>query len=120
MRWAIALVVRSARPTMATEPGFKELTSQVSAALVKTTRTAGQIANEDLAFQRSIDLEVDRLLDKQNKRLLSLVRDLSKTATAGSDTVPPPLHNAESVDDGWRGIVDIVDNLLEKSRRMSR
>ncbi|KAL8915433.1 MAG: hypothetical protein Q9172_006868 [Xanthocarpia lactea] len=100
---------------MATERGFKELTSQVSAALVKTTRTAGQVANEDLAFQRSIDPEVDRLLDRQNKRLLSLVRDLSKTATAGSETVPPPLHNAESVDDGWRGIVDILDNLLEKA-----
>ncbi|KAL8735633.1 MAG: hypothetical protein Q9166_000802 [cf. Caloplaca sp. 2 TL-2023] len=100
---------------MTTERSFKELKSEVSSALVKTTRTTGQIASEDLAFQRSINPEVDRLLDQQHKRLLSLVRDLNKTATAGSENVPPPLHSAESVDDGWRGIVDIVDNLLEKA-----
>ncbi|KAL8771777.1 MAG: hypothetical protein Q9209_002968 [Squamulea sp. 1 TL-2023] len=100
---------------MTTEKDFKELKSTVSAALVRTTRTAGQIASEDLAFQRSINPDVDRLLDQQNKRLLSLVQILNKTATAGSGTVPPSLHNAESVDDGWRGIVDIVDNLLEKA-----
>ncbi|KAI4279396.1 MAG: hypothetical protein LQ337_000319 [Flavoplaca oasis] len=100
---------------MTTEQGFKELKSQISAALVKTTRTAGQIANEDLAFQRSIDPEIDRSLDRQNKRLLSLVQSLNKTATAGSDNQPPPLHDPESVDDGWRSIVDIVDNLLEKA-----
>ncbi|KAL8673548.1 MAG: hypothetical protein Q9168_002037 [Polycauliona sp. 1 TL-2023] len=100
---------------MTTEHSFKELKSEVSAALVKTTRTAGQIASEDLAFQRSINPELDRSLHRQNKRLLSLVRSLNKTATAGSETVPPLLHNVESVDDGWRGIVDIVDNLLEKA-----
>ncbi|KAL8845971.1 MAG: hypothetical protein Q9221_008903 [Calogaya cf. arnoldii] len=100
---------------MTTERGFKELKSEVSAALVQTTRTVGQIASEDLAFQRSINPEVDRLLDQQNKRLLSLVRNLNKTATGGSENVPPSLHNAESVDDRWRGIVDILDNLLEKA-----
>ncbi|KAI4264188.1 MAG: hypothetical protein L6R42_000702 [Xanthoria sp. 1 TBL-2021] len=100
---------------MTTDRGFKELKREVSAALVKTTRTVGQIASEDLAFQRSINPEVDRSLDQQNKRLLSLIRNLNKTATAGSENVPPSLHNAESVDDGWRGIVDILDNLLEKA-----
>ncbi|KAL8698936.1 MAG: hypothetical protein Q9201_006301 [Fulgogasparrea decipioides] len=100
---------------MTAERSFKELQDEVSSALVKTTRTAGQISNEDLAFHRSINPEVDRLLNEQNKRLLSLARDLNKTATAGTSSDPPPLTNAESVDDGWRGIVDIVDNLLEKA-----
>ncbi|KAL8727474.1 MAG: hypothetical protein Q9181_005697 [Wetmoreana brouardii] len=100
---------------MTAERSFKELQDEVSSALVKTTRTAGQISNEDLAFHRSINPEVDRLLNEQNKRLLSLARDLNKTATAGTSSEPPPLTNAESVDDGWRGIVDIVDNLLEKA-----
>lgn len=100
---------------MATDRSFKELQNEVSSVLVKTTRTAGQISNEDLAFHRSINPDVDRLLDQQNKRLLALARDLNKTATTGTGAVPPPLTNAESVDDGWRGIVDIVDNLLEKA-----
>ncbi|KAL8998475.1 MAG: hypothetical protein Q9169_002512 [Polycauliona sp. 2 TL-2023] len=102
-------------PVMATEQSFKDLKSEVSAALVKATKTAGQISSEDLAFQRSINPELDRSLNRHNKRLLSLVRSLNKTATAGSETIPPPLHDVESVDDGWRGIVDIVDNLLEKA-----
>lgn len=115
MRRALASIVRLGRSIMTTDRGFKELKREVSAALVKTTRTVGQIASEDLAFQRSINPEVDRSLDQQNKRLLSLIRNLNKTATAGSENVPPSLHNAESVDDGWRGIVDILDNLLEKA-----
>ena len=94
---------------------FKELQGEVTSALVKTTRNANQISNEDLAFHRSINPEVDRLLEQQNQRLLALARDLNKTATTGTGAVPPPLKNAESVDDGWRGIVDIVDNLLEKA-----
>ncbi|KAL8909166.1 MAG: hypothetical protein Q9207_000340 [Kuettlingeria erythrocarpa] len=94
---------------------FKELKAEISSALVNTTRTAGQIAKEDLAFQRSINPEVDRLLQEQSNRLLALVRDLNKSATAGSATAPPVLKDAESVDDGWRGIVDIIDNLLEKA-----
>ncbi|KAL8640405.1 MAG: hypothetical protein Q9228_002674 [Teloschistes exilis] len=102
-------------PTMTTEPGFKELQGKISSALVKTTRTAGQIASDDLAFHRSINPEVDRLLDEQNKRLLALARDLNKSATAGTSTSPPQLTNLESVEDGWRDIVDVVDSLLERA-----
>ncbi|KAL8925164.1 MAG: hypothetical protein Q9208_003669 [Pyrenodesmia sp. 3 TL-2023] len=100
---------------MTSEHSFKDLKAGITSALVNTTRTAGHISKEDLAFQRSINPEVDRLLQEQNRRLLALVRDLNKSATAGSETAPPLLKDAESVDDGWRGIVDIVDNLLEKA-----
>ncbi|KAI4117937.1 MAG: hypothetical protein LQ345_001929, partial [Seirophora villosa] len=81
----------------------------------RTTRTAAHISSEDLAFHRSINPEVDRLLEEQNRRLLAIVRDLNRSATAGTDTVPPPLENVESIDDGWRSIVDVIDNLLEKA-----
>ncbi|KAL8988896.1 MAG: hypothetical protein Q9177_002097 [Variospora cf. flavescens] len=101
--------------TMATEQSFDELKAGISSALISTTRTAAQISNEDLAFQRSINPEVDRLLNEQNARLLALVRDLTRSATAGTDTIPPPLKDVESVDDGWRGIVDVIDHLLEKA-----
>lgn len=97
------------------EPSFKELQAEISSALVSTTRTVGQVSNEDLPFQRSINPEVDRLIEEQSRRLLSLARDLNKAATAGTETRPPPLKNVESVEDGWRGIVDIIDNLLEKA-----
>ncbi|KAI4202549.1 MAG: hypothetical protein LQ350_002492 [Teloschistes chrysophthalmus] len=100
---------------MTAEPGFKELQGKISSALVKTTRTAGQIASDDLAFHRSINPEVDRLLDEQNKRLLALARDLNKSATAGTSTSPPQITNLESVEDGWRGIVDVVDSLFERA-----
>ncbi|KAL8953599.1 MAG: hypothetical protein Q9222_000525 [Ikaeria aurantiellina] len=100
---------------MTSEGTFKKLQRDVSSALVDTTRTASRISSEDLAFQRSINPEVSRRLDGQSKRLLSLVRNLNKTASAGTDAVPPRLKNVESVDDEWRGIVDIVDNLLEKA-----
>lgn len=100
---------------MTSEQSFKELKAGIASALVNATRTAGQISNEDLAYQRSTDPKVNRLLQEQNRRLLGLVRDLNKSATAGTDTLPPPLKNVESVDDAWRGIVDVVDNLLEKA-----
>ncbi|KAL8720101.1 MAG: hypothetical protein Q9225_002977 [Loekoesia sp. 1 TL-2023] len=100
---------------MTSEQSFKELQAEVSSALVSTTRTVGQISNEDLPFQRSINPEVDRLIEEQSRRLLSLARDLNKAATAGTETIPPPLRDLESVEDGWRGIVDVVDNLLEKA-----
>lgn len=100
---------------MTSERSFKELKDEISAALVGTTRTTAQISSEDIAFQRSIDLKVDRLIEEQSRRLLALVRSLNKTATAGTDTVAPPLTNVESVEDEWRGIVDVVDNLLEKA-----
>ncbi|KAL9020715.1 MAG: hypothetical protein Q9185_002031 [Variospora sp. 1 TL-2023] len=100
---------------MASEQSFDELKASISSALISTTRTAAQISNEDLAFQRSINPEVDRLLDEQNARLLALVRGLTRSATAGTDTIPPPLKDVESVDDGWRGIVDVIDHLLEKA-----
>ncbi|KAL8944798.1 MAG: hypothetical protein Q9216_000220 [Gyalolechia sp. 2 TL-2023] len=97
------------------ERSFKEIKDEVSAALIGTTRTIGQVSNEDVAFQRSVDPKVDRLIEEQSRRLLSLVNHLNKTATAGTETVAPPLTNVDSVEDGWRGIVDVLDNLLEKA-----
>ena len=100
---------------MTSEQSFKELKDEISSALISTTRTATQIAIEDLTFQRSINPKVDRLIEEHSRRLLSLVQQLNKAATAGTDTVPPTLTNVDSVEDGWRGIVDVVDNLLEKA-----
>ena len=100
---------------MASDGMFKSIQDSISACLVDTTRTAGQIAGEDLAFQRSSNPSIGPLLDTQNTRLLNIARVLIESAVAGTGISPPELPNAEAVDDGWRGIVDVVDNLLERA-----
>ena len=100
---------------MTSESGFRELTDGITTALVDTTRTAGQISNEDLAFHRSTNPSIVPLLERQSARLLSLAKDLTRVATSESGIPTPKISSADSVDDNWRGIVDIFDNLLEKA-----
>ena len=97
------------------DPNFKELQASISAALVETTRTVGQIAREDLAFHRSSNPSVGPILDRQASRLLNLAQGLLKIATLGTELPTPQLQDADAVEDNWGGIVDVVDNLLEKT-----
>ena len=94
---------------------FKELKDSISAALVDTTRATGQITNEDLVFHRTLNPSVSPLLERQSSRLLNLARDLTRVASSGTEVAAPKLSNADSIDDDWRGIVDVLDNLLEKA-----
>lgn len=94
---------------------FKSIQDTVSAALVDTTRAVGHLSGEDLAFQRSLNPVIGHQIDKQNSRLLDLARRLARGATSGTDLVAPPLSTAEAVEDNWQAIVDVVDNLLEKT-----
>ena len=100
---------------MCSDVTFKELKNSISLALVDTTRTAGQISNEDLAFHRSSDPSVVPLLEQQNSRLLMLARRLTSSAVSGTKVIPPHIFNTDSVEDNWKEIVDVVDNLLEKA-----
>ncbi len=100
---------------MTTNGQFKELKEGISSGLVDTTRTAGRIANEDLAFHRSTNPSVVPLLEQQSARLLQLARRLTWTATKGSEVSAPQISDADSVEDNWNGIVDVFDNLLEKA-----
>ena len=94
---------------------FKEIKDAISSTLVETTRVAGQISNEDLAFHRSSNPSVIPLLEQQNTRLLKLAQGLTKAATWGTEVSAPRIADVESVDDKWRSIVDVFDNLLEKT-----
>jgi len=94
---------------------FKSLQDSVQAALVATTRTASQISSEDLGFHRSLDPTVATRLDKQNARLLGLAERLLGNAAANTEVVRPQLSDFDAVDSSWRGIVDVVDSLLEKA-----
>ena len=100
---------------MAEDNGFKENQAGLFSALIDTTRTTAQIACEDLAFQRSYDPSIGPLLDKQASRLLALAQNLTRVSTSGTEVTPPQLRDVDSVEDSWKGIVDVIDNLLEKA-----
>jgi exosome complex exonuclease RRP6 len=94
---------------------FKTLQDDISQALVSTTRSASHIGAADIAFQRSLNPEVGTQLDAQNARLLRLAQRLLANAAASSDAVGPKLSDVEAIDANWRGVVDVVDSLLEKA-----
>ena len=94
---------------------FRSFQEHVTSALLSTTRSAGQVAAEDLSFHRSSSKTVSQTLDAQNVRLLALTNRLLKAATAGSDVRAPELKDQEAVEDSWRDVVDVVDDLLEQA-----
>lgn len=100
---------------MAANNTFKPMKEEVSSALIDVTRTAGKIAAEDLAFQRSSNPAIAPLLDKQNRRLLHIVRDLTRASTLGTDIRDPTFSDVDSLEDEWHGFVDVFDSLLEKA-----
>lgn len=100
---------------MASDATFKTLQSSISLALIDTTRTAGQISVEDLAFQRSSNPSIMLLLEQQNLRLLGLARRLTRCAVPGTEVPAPHIINVDSLEDNWKAVLDVVDNLLEKA-----
>ena len=93
---------------------FGEFHDQVTSNLVQTTRTTGQLASEDLNFCRSSNREFSEALDEQSGRIISLTSSLLKAASR-SDVAAPDLQDEESIDDNWRGVVEVIDALLEKA-----
>ena len=100
---------------MALGTTFKNLTNSISVALIDTTRTASQISNEDIAFHRSSNPSIVSRFEQQNSRLLGLARRLTSSAVSGVEITEPEIVNADSIEDSWREIVDVIDNLLEKA-----
>ncbi|WPH04268.1 Hypothetical protein R9X50_00715700 [Acrodontium crateriforme] len=95
---------------------FDSLQASISSALVSTTRSAGQIANEDVSFHRSLDPTFGTSLDRQNARLLGLAERLLGSATANTEIVRPPrLSDIDAVESNWRAVVDVIDSLLERA-----
>ena len=100
---------------MSVSGDFRQLKDTVSSALIGTTRAAGQISHEDLAFHRSSNPQIATLLDQQSARLLKLAHGLIKAATWGTEVTAPRLADAESIDENWEPMVDVFDSLLEKA-----
>ena len=96
---------------------FATLHSDISVALVSTTRSVNHLVAEDLPFHRSLDSALASRIDKQNARLLGLATDLLGAANSSEDIVrgPRSLRDVDSIEGNWRAVVDVVDSLLERA-----
>jgi exosome complex exonuclease RRP6 len=94
---------------------FSTFQEKVTSALIRNTKTINKIGDEDVDFHRTSSTEFAENLDEQSSRLLSLTSSLLKVATGGTDIKPPVLEDEDAIEDNWRGIVDVIDNLLEKA-----
>ncbi|KAL0939670.1 exosome complex exonuclease [Colletotrichum truncatum] len=100
---------------MTSPQDFKSLQDKIQSALVATTRSVNRIAAEDLAFQRAVNPGVGDDLDAKTERLLELSTTLLKSAAEICGLNAPKLEDADDVDMRWRGIVDVIDSVLEKA-----
>jgi exosome complex exonuclease RRP6 len=97
---------------------FASIQASITSALVGTTRATTRLCAEDLPFYRSLDRNVAKTLDEQQKALLVIAQTLLKNAASGTDITIPSLIDGEGVEGlekGWRDIVDVLDGLLEKA-----
>ena len=94
---------------------FKSLQEAIQATLIATTRTVSQISAADIGFQRSLNPKVGEALDEQTARLLNISSSILKSAAALTESDSPTLEEADDVDNNWRGVVDVVDSLLERA-----
>jgi hypothetical protein len=99
---------------MAIGDDFENVKAAAQKSLIATTRAINRLAAEDLPFHRSINLKVAEQLDTQNARLVSIAQRLLNCAAAGSE-VNAPILNPSDVDSSWKGIVDVIDSLLERT-----
>lgn len=102
---------------------FQTLQSSLKTALLQTTRTTNAITSEDLSFHRSLDPSLAKSLDEQNARLLNLASRLLGNAAQSTDVVGSTstsasklkIADSEELEANWRGVVDVVDSLLERA-----
>lgn len=100
---------------MSAPQDYNYVQERIQKALVSTVKTVNRIAAEDLTFQRTIHPEVAEQLDDRTERLLDLSTRLLKSAAAACNVSAPKLEDVEDVDMKWRGVVDVVDSVLEKA-----
>jgi exosome complex exonuclease RRP6 len=101
---------------MASSTDFKDAQERIQKSLVSVVKTANRIAAEDLGFQRTVNPEVGQQLDDRSARILGLsTRLLQSAASACGLKSPPKLEEGEDIEVNWRGIVDVVDTVLEKA-----
>ncbi|KAK4124489.1 hypothetical protein N657DRAFT_617732 [Parathielavia appendiculata] len=101
--------------TMDSSQELKNLRDAVQSALVSVTRAVNTLANEDLQFQRTVHPTVATRLDQNTGRLLQLASGVLKSAGKFTAQREPRLDDVDDVEIQWKGVVDVIDTLLEKS-----
>lgn len=94
---------------------FSSYKDRVTASLLSATRQANALSSQDLSFHRNSSENVSRALDRQNAHLLRLTNKLLKAATGDSGIKAPHIKDRDGIEDNWPGIVDVIDDLLEKA-----
>jgi len=94
---------------------FTPFQDRLKSSLVQMSRTVGQLSSEDLNFHRTSSADFTESLDEQSQRILALTSAVLKAASTGTDVAAPALDDEDSIDDNWRGVVDVIDSLLEKA-----
>jgi hypothetical protein len=94
---------------------FKPLRDAVQSTLVSVTRAVNTLANEDLQFQRTVHPSVATRLDQNTDRLLKLASGILKSAGTFTAQREVQLEDVDDVEIQWKGVVDVIDTLLEKS-----
>lgn len=94
---------------------LKPLRDTVHSALVTVTRSVNALANEDLQFQRTVHPSVATRLDQNTEHILRLARGVLKSASNFTSQREPQLEDVDDVEIQWKGVVDVIDSLLEKA-----
>jgi exosome complex exonuclease RRP6 len=94
---------------------FKSYKARVTSSLLSATRQANALSAQDLSFHRNSSDNISRALDRQNAHLLRLTNKLLRAATSDSGIKTPHIKDRDGIDDNWPGIVDVIDDLLEKA-----
>lgn len=96
-------------------PDFQSLQEDIQKSLVSAVKTVNRLAAEDLSFQRTVRPEIGQQLDDRSARILDLSTRLIQSASRLCSANVPELEDADDIDMNWRGIVDVVDTVLEKA-----
>lgn len=97
------------------ENNYAEFESRLRTTTTQVTRSTNKLPIEDLSFHRTSSREFSASLDEESNRILSLTNSLLKAATRDTEVPAPVLRSADSVDDNWHGVVDVIDALLERA-----
>lgn len=94
---------------------FAAYQTRITDALKELTRNSNAVSKIDLGFHRNSSEQTSKALDAQNTHFLRLTNKLLKAATKDTKIQPPSVKEVDGVDDNWRRIVDVIDDLLEKA-----
>jgi len=94
---------------------FNALREAVQSALVTVTRSVNALANEDIQFQRTAHPIVAAKLDKNTDYLLRLANGVIKSAAKLTGQRATTLEDVDDIEIQWKGVVDVIDSLLEKA-----